>query len=218
MGRKRNDAERNRIQNVAFTLFRDAGYNETSFTDIAKASGAKRSLVQYYFPKKENLLNLYITKALDLAAEMVEDNPFVTDPIKKLHLVGYLEYMAVYQDHQTGKLIKDILKDRNNTQMATDRIIDWSIRYLQSDDEAYNKQLAEAIAYAVGGGCELIYRIVTKDDIGERTPKDIAERSIQIMDLIMGRQPHPINLEHPDLEAWIRERVQDLNQKIFKPV
>ncbi|MBQ1545572.1 MAG: TetR/AcrR family transcriptional regulator, partial [Clostridia bacterium] len=80
MGRKRNDAERNRIQSIAFNLFRASGYNETSFTDIANASGAKRSLVQYYFPKKENLIYIYINKALDLASEMVEGNPFVTDP------------------------------------------------------------------------------------------------------------------------------------------
>ncbi len=215
MGRKRNDAERNRIQSIAFNLFRASGYNETSFTDIANASGAKRSLVQYYFPKKENLIYIYINKALDLASEMVEGNPFVTDPIKKLHLIGYLEYMALYKDNQADHLIKDILQDRDNTQMAIDRVVEWSIRYLGSEDEAYNRQLAEALTYAVGGGCELIYRYVVKGEVDQHSPKEIAERSIQIMDFLMGRQPHAINLDNQELEQWVKEKVRIMNKRMY---
>jgi len=215
MGRKRNDEERNRIQNIAFNLFRTVGYDETSFTDIANATGLKRSLIQYYFPKKENLIKIYINKALDVAAELVEANPFVTDPIKKLHLIAYLEFMALYKDNQAEHLYKAILRDRDNTMMVFDRVIDWALEYLGSDDEAYNQMVREAIIYAAGGTVEYVYQVIAKGKLQETDPKAGCLRAIQLMDFCMDLPVHPIDLNNPGLEAWINENVKEINRRIY---
>lgn len=53
MGRKRNTAERNRIASIAFTLFRNNGYKNTTYVDIAKAADTQPTNIQYYYPRKE---------------------------------------------------------------------------------------------------------------------------------------------------------------------
>lgn len=53
----RGDGNRQHIIEVASRLFYHRGYNQTSFRDIAEASGIPKGNFYYYFKAKEQLLN-----------------------------------------------------------------------------------------------------------------------------------------------------------------
>ena len=64
--------EQNRIAKIAFSLFREKGYDKTSIKEIADAANIQKALVQYYFPKKDLFIDIFIQKSLDTVVESME--------------------------------------------------------------------------------------------------------------------------------------------------
>jgi AcrR family transcriptional regulator len=58
-------ANRERIIEAANTLFYQRGYNQTSFSDIAEASGLPRGNFYYYFKSKDDILAAVIAQRMD---------------------------------------------------------------------------------------------------------------------------------------------------------
>ena len=53
------------IIHAAWRQFRTSGYHATTYASIAKACGIGRSLVQYHFPRKEELPISLVSWALE---------------------------------------------------------------------------------------------------------------------------------------------------------
>ena len=71
MGNK-GTAKRERIIEAANALIYQRGYNQTSFTDIAEASGLPRGNFYYYFKSKDEILSAVIEHRLSGIRDMLK--------------------------------------------------------------------------------------------------------------------------------------------------
>ena len=84
MGDK-GSANRERIVEAANTLFYQRGYNQTSFSDIAEASGLPRGNFYYYFKSKDDILVAVIEHRMaGIRAMLAEWEQAFPDPHARL--------------------------------------------------------------------------------------------------------------------------------------
>ena len=129
MARPKKPEERNRIRDVAFNVFSSKGFENSSFSDIAKEASVSKSLVQYYFPKKEQFISDFIDKSLSAVRDIVREDLDITyeHELGELYAIGYCQfYFAMYNDRMNS-LRLDIIRDRGNTEMVVKHAIDWLI-------------------------------------------------------------------------------------------
>ncbi len=213
MGRNRNEEERNRLTQVAFNLFRKKGYDDTSFNDIAKSANIQKSMVQYYFPKKENLIHLYTQRVLSKAYKLVQAQYPDFDTIDQIYTTGYLVFSFFYRDNQTEHLVKTILEQRGNTSMAIDEVIKWAMGHLDTDDEDVKHRLSKAIVYAAGGGCEYVYYVLSHNI--PSTPDDIVSNCLDIANLIFDRTLSRENPQPKIDQEWLKAACKDLMKSLY---
>ncbi|MCD8317095.1 MAG: TetR/AcrR family transcriptional regulator, partial [Eggerthellaceae bacterium] len=65
MGRPKNTELKKRIEETAFRLFTEYGYDKTSYSMIARECGISKNLVQYYFKKKELLATSFMETVIN---------------------------------------------------------------------------------------------------------------------------------------------------------
>ena len=105
--------EQNRIAKIAFSLFVEKGFNDTSISDIAKAAGIQKGLVQYYFPKKENFAHLFIEQTMQYILESINSTDIkFKNEIERFYLIGYFEsyYLSIHDSMKNLRV--DVLVSR----------------------------------------------------------------------------------------------------------
>ncbi len=92
----RGEGNRQYIIGVATRLFYQRGYNQTSFRDIAEASGIPKGNFYYYFKSKDELLNSVIDSVLETMNQRFRQLEAEFDrPLSRLkQLVGLLGEMS----------------------------------------------------------------------------------------------------------------------------
>jgi len=97
MGTK-GEKNRNRIVSIADDLFYKKGYEHTSFTDIADASGIARGNFYYYFKTKDDILCAVLDKRReDIDSMLVEWDKKYPDP--KARLKNYMLMLVKSQSN-----------------------------------------------------------------------------------------------------------------------
>ncbi len=72
MGRQRNEQTIADIRRAIWGLFVEQGYAKTSFSAVAQRAGLQRSIVQYYFSKKEDfatIVNAQVSETIMAAVD-----------------------------------------------------------------------------------------------------------------------------------------------------
>jgi AcrR family transcriptional regulator len=81
----KGDSNRQRIIKAAYELFYKKGFNQTSFSDIAKAADFPRGNFYYYFKSKDALLKEVVQYRVDLLKAMLEQwDQSSDDPARRL--------------------------------------------------------------------------------------------------------------------------------------
>ena len=95
MARPKKPEERKRIRDVAFNVFTREGFEGASFSDIAKEASVSKSLVQYYFPKKEQFIADFIHKSLNVTRQIIDEDLKYEchHDLAKLYAVGYAQFL-----------------------------------------------------------------------------------------------------------------------------
>ena len=167
MARPKNTEERERIQRNAFDLFSTKGIEASSFADIAKSSFVTKSLVQYYFPKKDKFITDFVQKSMDCVQKISEQSPGFSqkDPLEKLIFIAYIQfYFAMYND-KMSRLSIDILRDRAITKTVIDQAIQCNLDYLGDELEAKNLEEVRLILQLLYGGTfDYIYTCTVKGE------------------------------------------------------
>lgn len=171
---KQAQGNREAIESAAFKLFRETGYKLTSYTMIAEQSGVGRPLVQYYFPKKEDLATGFILRVLGTILELV-DSIGKPSPLPQGRIVqlGQVYYAFLLSDDQMRRLALDLLSSRHVTRKVIEANAAYTIPLLENDDEIA-PQLEEASVKATGGIYELMYRGLERG-----LPLDPADLAVQ---------------------------------------
>ena len=162
MARPKKPEERNRIRDVAFNVFSSKGFENSSFSDIAKEASVSKSLVQYYFPKKEQFISDFIDKSLSAARDIVREDLDITyeHELGELYAIGYCQfYFAMYNDRMNS-LRLDIIRDRGNTEMVVKHAIDWLIsntNAIQVEEPEEIEKVKKTFVFAIGGAFDYLY-------------------------------------------------------------
>lgn len=146
------------IESTAYGLFRKVGYKLTSYTMIAEESGLGRPLVQYYFPKKDDIATSFILRILNSIAGLV-DSSGKSSKLPQGHLaqLGQVYYAFLLSSDEMRRLALDLLSSRQVTSSVIEANAAYTIPLLNpaADDDS---QLVEASVLATGGVYELMFR------------------------------------------------------------
>lgn len=162
MARPKKPEERNRIRDVAFNVFSTRGFENASFSDIAKQASVSKSLVQYYFPKKEQFISDFIDKSLSSVVQIVrEDLDLKTNhELGELYAIGYAQFYFAMYNEKMNSLRMDIIRDRGNTELFVKYGIDWIIDHtdaLQVYTPEQNIAYRKTLIFVVGGVFDYLY-------------------------------------------------------------
>lgn len=157
MVRPRNDGLRAAIADAAYDLFRDLGYDRTSYTLIAGRCGVTRALVQYHWSKKELLAIEAMTRMLDETIERLglpdKANGGESDH-NALVAIGSSFFDRLLSDEGWRRFLLDILSSRELSDQVLVFNARWAFDYVghAPRDEAFDE-----IVVNMGGFYELLY-------------------------------------------------------------
>ncbi len=115
------------INETTFKLLVQNGYDKLTYQKIATSCGVERALVQYYFPKKQNIASDFFIYTWDLAAEFVESvNPPVTGQ-KASVWVSCLHYSFLVSTEKLRELTLELIDSRRVTDGFSDLLTERSI-------------------------------------------------------------------------------------------
>ena len=162
MARPKKPEERNRIRDVAFNVFSNKGFENSSFSDIAIEASVSKSLVQYYFPKKEQFIQDFIDKSLSAVTEIVREDLDIQyeHELGELYTLGYCQFYFARHNERMKSLRMDIIRDRGNTEMVVKHGIDWIVSHtnaIQVESEAEIERCKKTLVFVVGGAFDYLY-------------------------------------------------------------
>ena len=157
-GRKSRDSENGElITRAAFELLMEKGYTDTSYADIAKRSGRTRSLVQYYYPKKEGMIYDFALRLLQLTEDYLEEHSLGTDScFTDFSVTGYMIFSFLLNNEDLRPLTTDITAQRGSSGPIIELMQGWVSNY----DELSGfetEEVLDAVLLSVGGAYELVY-------------------------------------------------------------
>ena len=144
------------IRRAAFKLLMEQGYAKTSYSSIAAATGQSRSLVQYYYPKKERLLTEFTLSLLELAERYMDENGLRTGLcFTDFSISGYMYFYFLLENEQLRPLAHDIMANRATSCAVNEVLVQWQGR--SEELAAYSpERIAEGVLLAMGGAYEII--------------------------------------------------------------
>lgn len=154
---------RQEIASAAFTLFSEIGYNHTSYSAIADRSGSGRPLVQYYFPKKEQLAILLIENLMASIDGVLGHRS--ESPLVRMLRMGQIYYAALTHANGMRFFASDVLADRAITSRIVILNANWSLPKLGIPDTS--RDGTRASLQATGGIYELLYRDLIDERVQE---------------------------------------------------
>ena len=124
-----------RVVDAAQDLFYRRGYERTSFSELAKASGMNRGSFYFYFETKQNILEAVVERRSDqLAGALQTIDARTDDPQQRLHL--YLDFARSDQQENLlfgcpiGSLAGETAKEHKSCLPVTIKLVDQSIDWL----------------------------------------------------------------------------------------
>ena len=162
MARPKKPEERNRIRDVAFNVFSNKGFENSSFSDIAKEASVSKSLVQYYFPKKEQFVHDFIDKSLAAVTEIVREDLDIQyeHELGELYAIGYCQFYYAMFNERMNSLRMDIIRDRGNTEMVVKHGIEWLVNNthaIQVETPEEIERCKKTLVFVVGGAFDYLY-------------------------------------------------------------
>lgn len=161
MSRPENPELKNEILTQARELFRAKGYRATSYADIAKAAGTTKGLLQYYFPKKDQLATALMTQVLERAREVLgyANPPEQGDAsaYQQLYRIGQLFFGYLLQDGRYARFLKDVTSDLDLVETVLVFDLSWAMDYARLANRTGESQIAESVVMTMGGFYALLH-------------------------------------------------------------
>ncbi len=172
--KEKASSSRSRIIEAANTLFYHRGYNQTSFHEIADATGIPKGNFYYYFRSKDDLLKAVIEDRIArIEAMLAEWDAQSPDPRTRLGrfvqmLVGNCDELVRY-GCPLGSLNAELGKTQPELKAQATRLFDVVVEWLARQFEAlgFNGARARALALTLTArvqGITLISNVYDKDD------------------------------------------------------
>ena len=164
LGRPKNLQTKAYITRAAFELFMQKGYNKTTYKDIAEDSSNDRTLIQYYFPKKNLLIIDFLDKLLKLTENYILEKSLNSDNnYVNFYIIGQIHFSFLLKDEEMKILMLDIVSDRSITEEIIRLNENWVFSHMHAEQKS-KKDLSDNIVMVMGGAYELVYRYLTESN------------------------------------------------------
>lgn len=167
MPKRRKEAVERSVLVAAWDLFMEKGYQSTSYTDLAERSGVSRSLVQYYFPKKD-LLARRCAKAIVIASQNVASAEMKQprSQVGSAYVTSQVLLATLLMTAGSRQFLFDLLRDRDLEQQLIIQDYQLSHRaFAVADDE--QARIPDKVIMVAGGLGELVYSYLTRGEVPE---------------------------------------------------
>lgn len=167
MPKRHNEAVERSILAAAWDLFMEKGYRDTSYTDLSDRSGVSRSLVQYYFPKKD-LLAIACGKAVVIASHLVARSELhqTINQVGSAYATGQVLLAALFIHQGARKFLLDALRDRDITQQLILQNYQLAHRTFSVDQDVA-PAIPDDVMMMAGGLGELAYSYLVRGETPE---------------------------------------------------
>ena len=159
MPKARNEKTEQAIRSAAWRLFFERGFEATSYTDLAEASGVSRSLVQRYFSRKELLVGWCVSEIRRAAVEVCDEAyPQRVGPLERLYLRGQVSIATYFACDGIRRFMLDVFSNRELTQQTIFEGFRWTVlEVLPERPELLEANEPDELIMAMGGLYELVY-------------------------------------------------------------
>jgi TetR/AcrR family transcriptional repressor of nem operon len=150
MGTK-GEGNRQRIIDVADSLFYKRGYNQTSFQDISDATGIPRGNFYYYFKTKDEILEAVVnSRVAQLSALLNRCEAETADPRERLlafsNMLEYSRDDVIESGCPIGSLSSELAKDAPALQVKSRQAFILLRDWIRQQFEAMGKADADDLA------------------------------------------------------------------------
>lgn len=155
-----NDSKSNTKQEIisaAWGQFQRNGYNATTYATIADQLGIGRSLVQYHFPKKEELPISLISWVIEQSREAlgVTDEEMRGDYVA-FYRVGLCAFTYLL-DEGFSLFLSEMLENRVITDALVEMNAKWAISHKNLEWNLSNDEIERSVIMAMGGFYDYLY-------------------------------------------------------------
>ena len=151
----KNTKRREEILTVAYRLFGENQYDQVSLSDIARASGINKSLLQHYYTQKIEIVKTMLSELLDTSFAYMETLSFQNDELfQGISDFNMLFFKGVASDYTLRQFILSSVRQAECLDAWVDTICNWLRRYCGEKTFSF-RQLKTAIVFAMGGTMHL---------------------------------------------------------------
>lgn len=160
MPRPENPELKQRILDEADRLFRDRGYADTSYGEVAKAAGIAKGLVQYHFKKKQDLAFAVMDRVLRSAALALGYDKRPNEPTAatfgELYRIGQA-FFAYLLRSGYRKFLVDVVGSLDLLDNVLAFNLDWALGYAHLSERTEEREVVETVVRSMGGFYSLMH-------------------------------------------------------------
>ena len=165
MPRPKNDKLKREILDAARASFRARGYDSTTYASVAEACGISRNLVQYHFPKKQQLAIGFMEQLLEesrLALGIGEEE--LRGNLSAIYSIGVCYFEFLLQEGAYRTFVADVTRNRDLTEEVLSFNGGWALEKMGREDSFNDAdpQVMRAVIVQMGGFYELLYHCLQR--------------------------------------------------------
>lgn len=145
----------------AWQQFRSLGYHTTTYASIAKDCSIGRSLVQYHFPRKEELAISLVSWALEQSGQCLGTTvENAVDDHVAFFKIGVCTFTFLL-DRGFSRFLLEILESRAITEALLAMNVEWSLARTGPGFAADREKLVRAVVTNMGGFYDYLYHCLS---------------------------------------------------------
>ncbi len=164
MARPRNEKFRKKILNAFWKSFQKEGYRSTSYGNIAQELKTGKALVQYHFPKKEQLAIAFMERLLDESMDIlhIKSTTDGSNVFVDLYRLGQVYFTFLLQENGYRLFLYDVIRSRDLTETVLAFDASWALGFAGYDAAEQPEQsevsaVDRSVIVHMGGFYELLY-------------------------------------------------------------
>ena len=149
------------ITHAAWRQFRTSGYHATTYASVAKDRGIGRSLVQYHFPRKEELPISLVSWALEQSEHCLGANvENAIDDHVAFYKIGVCTFTFLL-DGGFSRFLREMLESRAITEALLAMNIEWALAHTDSEFTAGKEEVVRTVITNMGGFYDYLYHCLS---------------------------------------------------------
>lgn len=159
MARPKNDELKAQITAAVRRQFLEQGYRATSYSTIAQECGISRNLVQYHFPKKEQLAEAFMESLLEECMdELGLGEADLVGDFANTKAVGARYFSKLLASEGSRRFLQDVLASRDMTEDILAFNLEWALSHVGAGPaKTADARVRRSIVLHMGGFYELLY-------------------------------------------------------------